>query len=1023
MHDSPEKSAADLLRENADLQAKLAEYEALLAAIRHGEVDGIMLSDVDKQRLTGLDQSEYIYRRLVEEMGEGAITLSSAGIVLYANQYLAKMLQAPLNTIIGSRIDEWLRSSAEAEPIHAYLRKLSAGQSTKSFRGEHRLRTRTGAPIAVYIALTSGPEVEDGQCVFNMIVTDLTEQKRNEAIAANERLAHAILDQVADAIVVCDPDGIVIRASASAWHLCGRNPIGNPFEQCFPLSDESGRRYSEKEIIALDRRTASEQTFFHLDRHLELQVSAVVLQDPEHDRMPLGSVISLTDITYIKQAERNAIIAQEQLEKQLELAKRARRSLLSLVEDVKASDERLRRIASLLPGMVYQYQRFTDGTQALPFASSAIETIFRISADAVRQDASRLFEIIHPDDRESAKESMRISGDVLSPWKHEFRVKYEDGVIRWLFADASPQQQDDGSILWHGFISDITERKSTEAKVKLAANVFRQSREGIFITDAENRIVMINDAFTLITGYSETEALGENPRLLSSGRQSRRFYHDMWQVIDANGYWEGEIWNRHKDGTVFPEWLSVTRTYDDIGRCTGYIGIFDDITQRKEHEQHIQWLAHYDHLTELPNRTLLRDRIQNAIRMASRVGKRIAVLFCDLDHFKNVNDALGHNVGDLLLKEVARRMQTTIRNIDTVSRQGGDEFIILLPESDADGAAHVAEKIQNAINLPYDINGFEMTISISIGISIFPKDGDDFDRLAKNADIAMYRAKAIGRNNYCFYSEEMEKSTARSLKLEKDIHSAIGSDELEVYYQPQVSLNDGRITGVEALLRWNHPEFGTVSPFEFIPIAENSGEILRIGEWVTLTATRQVKAWLANGMKPIRLSVNLSVRELRRPLLLEKLKSILDEVGYDPHHLELEITESMLMEDQENVIKTLHGIHDMGVHLSIDDFGTGYSSLSYLKRLPVDQLKIDKTFVQDMLTDPGDAIIACSIITLGHSLGLNVIAEGVETPGQLEFLLANHCDNIQGYLFSGPMPADRIMHMLAMDERLSILPV
>ncbi len=1021
MDTASKQAGTTIISENAELRSKLAEYEELLAAIRSGEIDGLVVSDENGQRLSPFEQFKNVYRQLVERMGEGALILSDEGIILYANQIMAKILQAPLQNIIGSRIYHWLPSS-EVSPIRAYIKQLTVSRNAQTIRSEHILRTNDGQPVAVYLALNADPDDDHAALNLVVIVTDLSEQKRNQAIAADERLARAILDQAADAIVICDETGIVIRASAPAQRLCDHDPVGHPFEHCFPLCDESGRRYTEKEIVALGNDKTGEKIFVHVSRHHQLQVSAALLYNPDSAMQPLGSVISLKDITSIKLAERNAIIAQEQIQEQLDIAKRARKALLNVVEDVKASDERLRKIASRLPGMVYQYQRHPDGRHSMPYASGAITEIFRLSADAVKHDVTKLFDIIHPDDLNRTIKSINESADGLTPWRHEFRVRYDDGTVRWLFGNSVPQQQDDGSILWHGFITDITDRKSTEAKVKLAANVFKQSREGIFITDADNNIIMLNDAFTQITGYTESETLGHNPGLLSSDRQSKDFYRDMWHTIDSTGFWEGEIWNRRKDGSVFPEWLSITRTYDDDGRPAGHIGIFDDITQRKEYEQHIQWLAHYDSMTQLPNRALLHDRMQTAISMATRKNTQLAVLFCDLDNFKNVNDALGHNIGDKLLLEVARRLQSSTRNEDTVSRQGGDEFIILLQESGPEGAAHVAEKIQAMISLPYTIDSYEMTISLSIGIAIFPDDGGNFDTLARNADIAMYRAKNLGRKNYCFYTPELERSTARGLKLEKDIHKAIDNNELEVYYQPQNSLVDGSISGVEALLRWNHPEFGMVSPFEFIPVAENSGEILRIGEWVTRTATQQMKDWLDSGIEPVKLSVNLSVRELRQPQLAEKLKTILDEVGFNPHYLELEITESMLMEDQENVIRALHLISALGIQLSIDDFGTGYSSLSYLKSLPVDQLKIDKIFVQDMLSNHGNAIIACSVITLGHSLGLNVIAEGVEESEQLDFLRANRCDNMQGYLFSKPLPADQVTGILTRAERLPIAP-
>lgn len=1000
----------DLLSENASLRSKLTEYEALIDAIRQGGVDAILSSHGDQSQLMPFEHRNDPFRRLVEKMGEGALILSDDGVIFYANQYMAEMLQTPLNKLIGSNLDNWV-TSEDIEPIHADISRLWQLQNSGTIRAERTLHTHSGKPIPAYIAISIGA-IESEQATLNIIVTDLTDQKRNEAIAADRRLAHAILEQAADAIVVCDHDGTVILASNSAAHLSGRNLVGNSFAQGFPLSDSEGNKPAIEDLLSLSQFGHGAFDFSNAEKTLHLQVSASEIRSPGPEGELLGTVIILSDVTHIIRAEQEAVTAQQKLQEQLDIASRARKALLSVVEDAKESETRLRLIASRLPGMIYQYQLNPDGTHALPYASDAIRSIFNVDPNEVIHDATKVFEKIHADDRDEVIESIRASAKALSPWRHHFRIGSEDTTVRWLFADAIPQAQSDDSVLWHGFVSDVTERRLTEDKIEQAARVFDQSREGIIITDPENNIVMVNKAFSIITGYHEKDVLGKNPNLLASGRGDHAFYEKMWQAIGKHGFWEGEMWNQRKDGSIYPEWLSVTRTCDKDGNTAGYVGIFEDITQRKEYEKHIQRLAHFDPLTELPNRTLLRDRIDHVISSAQRNNKSFAILFCDLDGFKNVNDALGHNIGDKLLTEVARRLRAATRKQDTVSRQGGDEFIVLLPDTDPEGAAKVADKILSTINMPYNLDGYEMTTTTSIGIAIYPDNGDDFDTLAKNADIAMYRAKHLGRNNYYFFSPELQQITERYLKLEKDIHSAVANQELEIFYQPQVSLMDGHVFGVEALLRWNHPQFGMISPFEFIPIAENSGEILRIGEWVTRTAAQQLHNWINDGVKPIQLSVNLTVRDLRQPNLIEKLTNILEEIDLDPNLLELEITESMLMEDQENVINTLHQINDLGIHLSIDDFGTGYSSLSYLKRLPVDQLKIDKTFIQDMLNDSDDAIIARSIIALGHSLGLKVIAEGVEQNDQLDFLISQRCDYIQGYLYSKPLPAEEMTQLL-----------
>ncbi|MBI3480350.1 MAG: EAL domain-containing protein [Nitrosomonadales bacterium] len=547
-----------------------------------------------------------------------------------------------------------------------------------------------------------------------------------------------------------------------------------------------------------------------------------------------------------------------------------------------------------------------------------------------------------------------------------------------------------------------------ESHLRLAAKVFDNSDEGFIITDADNKIISVNKAITTITGYQPSELLGQNPRILSSGHQGQDFYRTMWETINTHGRWQGELWNRRKDGSLYPEGLSINQVKDADGATTEYIGILNDITQRKQAEQHIQKLANFDMLTGLPNRLLLDDRVGQAIGAAQRDHTRLAVLFLDLDHFKNINDTLGHRFGDALLIEVGQRLKSSVRDMDTVSRLGGDEFVVVLQDIEADGVAHIATKLLTSVSQPYHIEQHELVVTPSIGIAIYPDDGEDFDTLYQHADVAMYRAKHDGRNNFRFFTQEMQAHSARTLQLDNALRHALKRNQLQLHYQPQLAAGDGRVIGIEALLRWQHPTLGMVSPAEFIPIAESSGQIVAIGEWVLRTAVHQLKAWLDSGLPPMIMAVNISAVQFRHPDLPGLVTRILDEAQLPPQYLELELTEGVAMHDPQGAIAMMDNLHARGVRMSIDDFGTGYSSLSYLKKFKIYKLKIDQSFVRDLSADADDSAIIIAIIQMARSLGFQTIAEGVETESQLAFLREQGCDEVQGYHFSKPLPVEQL---------------
>lgn len=558
----------------------------------------------------------------------------------------------------------------------------------------------------------------------------------------------------------------------------------------------------------------------------------------------------------------------------------------------------------------------------------------------------------------------------------------------------------------------IDESKRADDALKLSEQHFRayfdRAMVGMASTSLDKEWLEVNDALCDMLGYTREELMGMTWSELTHPDDLAESIFQFNRLLSGD-IDEYSLENRYirKDGSI----VHVRRSPRAVRKADGsldYIVVWiDDITERKQNEQQIQRLAHFDLLTGLPNRALFTDRISHAINMAQRSDSQLAVMFLDLDHFKNVNDNLGHRVGDALLVEIAKRLNSAIREEDTVSRLGGDEFVLLLPNTGADGAAHVAEKLLECVARLCKIEHHELVVTPSIGIAMYPSDGKDFEMLSQCADVAMYRAKQKGRNNYKFFTAEMQIHSARILQLENALRYALARGELSLHYQPQVLLKSGDIIGAEALLRWQHPEFGSVSPAEFIPIAESSGQILQIGEWVLNTAVHQMKSWMDSGMAPMIIGVNLSAVQFRHPNLPELVTQILDSVKLPAQYLELELTEGVAMDDPLGAIAMMDKLHERGIRMSIDDFGTGYSSLSYLKRFKVYKLKIDQSFVRDITADPEDRAIVSAIIGLADSLGLKTIAEGVETADQLALLRKQGCDEVQGYYFSKPLSADQ----------------
>ncbi|NWC46446.1 EAL domain-containing protein [Pseudomonas edaphica] len=551
--------------------------------------------------------------------------------------------------------------------------------------------------------------------------------------------------------------------------------------------------------------------------------------------------------------------------------------------------------------------------------------------------------------------------------------------------------------------------KENHERLQQAAAVFDCTREGVLVTDAQGLIVHVNRAFMEITGYSREDVMGERPSLFKSGRHSSNFYQQMFQTLERTGEWSGEIWNRRKSGEIYPQWQTIRVIHNDQGKVSHYVAVFSDISAIKDSEHELAHLAHHDPLTDLPNRLLFTDRAEQALASAQVHKRGCALLLMDLDHFKIINDSLGHNVGDQLLKAVGERLKGLFGPGVTLARLGGDEFAVLAESCpQVVQAAALAQRMLDAMKEPFVFDGNQLFISASIGISLFPSDALSAEQLLRNADSALFKAKSAGREGYALYTEELTAHAQHRVEIASELRRALDQQELRVYYQPVHDLQDSRLVGVEALVRWQHPERGLVPPGEFIPIAERTGLIADIDAWVMDQACRQMGQWLADGAPLSFIAVNVSSRLFARRELYEQVAQVLHTTGLDPAYLELEVTESAVMEDPEVALEQLHRLRELGLRLAIDDFGTGYSSLLRLKRLPVQKLKIDQGFVAGLPWDEDDAAIVRVVIALAKSMGMQVHAEGIEQVEQARFLLAQECDLGQGYWFGRPVPAQEM---------------
>lgn len=795
-------------------------------------------------------------------------------------------------------------------------------------------------------------------------------------------MSKAVVNSLPQNIFIKDPDSRYLYCNQAYANLLGMTPeaiIGKVDRDLFP--EEIADKYRADDQMLLTQKRAIDVNEMIAVGGKNLMIRTVK-QPLEVDGEIIGILGSFWDITHVYERERE-------------------------LQEIKVGLIQAQELAHI-GHWELNLERNTL------YWSDEVYRIFGLEPQEFGATYEAFLRYVHPDDVELVNEAYNTSVVEKNEYQIMHRVVRKDGEVRYVEEHCSHDFDRNGNVVRSiGTVHDITEQKLAQERLLLMAKVVENTTDGVLITDAHQKIIYVNDTLCRISGYSAEELEGDYPSLLSSGWHDDEFYAKMWTSIDETGQWRGEIRDRRKNGEHYIAEISIFVLKNDAGKVTNYIAITDDVTEKKEKEELIHSLAYYDSLTDLPNRVLFQQTFEKSIKIAKRRQKGCALLFFDLDNFKNVNDTLGHIVGDRLLKAVADRLKKLLSEEDRLCRLGGDEFTVILENRVTPvEIAHTAEQINKALALPFQIDHHELFIGASIGISIYPTDGGDYDTLVKAADTAMYHVKDTGKSSYQFFTEELNQITTERLMIENELRHATERNEMFVVYQPKIDLASGRVYGMEALLRWNHPEMGFVRPDKFIAIAEETGQINQIGTWVAFQAMLDTRRLHLSGFDDLVVSINVSSVQLAQDNFVSALLSTLVHTEIEKSKVEIEITESSLMEQVEEVMEKLYSINEYGVKLSIDDFGTGYSSLSYLKKLPVQTLKIDRSFIDDIVDDADDRSITSSIISLAHNMGMEVVAEGTETLEQIEVLKELGCENAQGYYYAKPMPYDEFVAWL-----------
>lgn len=916
-----------------------------------------------------LRSSEYHYRGLVE-------SLSAIAWEADANNFTYSYVSPHAEDLLGYPVSQWHKPGFWRDILHpddalwaqAYCDSETAAGRDHSL--DYRVIRADGTILWVRDIVSL---IEHGHTpVMRGLMIDISETKNTEqALRLSEQKFISVFQQCPDILLIARvSDGCLLE-------------VNEAFEEQIGLSQDQviGRTATELNLWGIDGNGPSvlkrlqggnirnlEMPFRRSSGQLFTGLTSAEIFDL--DSTP-ALVVAVRDISQLKQTQ----------------------------EQLQTSEEKFAKAFHASPdGLLLSRQ--SDGL--LIEVNDGFCRITGFDSQVLDRSTLELGIWVEPDERRQLLELLNKNGFVRDFSCH---IRRADGQVRLCELSARPLPIA-GVDCMLTIARDITERHLMQEKLQLAATVFENTAEGVLITDIDQRISAVNRAFSEITGYSEFEALGQTPRLLASGQHDSAFYAAMWHQLTAEGHWQGEIHNRRKNGEFYPAWLTISAVRNREREITHFVAVFADISSLKHAQAELDYQAHHDPLTGLPNRTLFESRLLAALNSQQATGRQGAVLFLDLDRFKHINDSLGHPVGDLLLKAIAQRLKEQVRDIDTVARLGGDEFIILLPGlHQASDAEHIANKLLACFGAPFQAGEHEFFTSASIGTSLYPQDGSDVASLIRNADAAMYRSKAKGRNRVESYTRDLTAQAAERIALEHELRRAIERNELSLCYQPKFSLKTHSLVGAEALIRWHHPTFGDVPPEHFIALAEENGMILQLGDWVLEQACRQMQVWKHSYLAFGPLSVNLAGAQLRQPLLVKRIEQLLKTHQLKAGDLQLEITENFIMSQAEEALAILHQLKRIGVQLAIDDFGTGYSSLSYLKRLPLDILKIDQSFIRGLPDDPHDAAIARAIIALGRSMQLTIIAEGVETQAQQQFLAAEGCEQIQGYIVSLPLPA------------------